>query len=118
MPQRGAILEWARLNPGYIPDFILQMYHNLEFQGWFKSYYDTLRLMFKRLIEDNLPFIPDLEDELKTNFELQATVEKSKLEEILVEAEERRERVIWINDGLKHIDVRSRPPLASFTSVL
>ena len=50
--------------------------------------------MFKRLIEDNLPFIPDLEDELKTNFELQATVEKSKLEEILVEAEERKERVI------------------------
>ena len=70
LPQRGAILEWARLNPGYIPDFILQMYHNLEFQVWFKSYYDTLRLMFKRLIEDDLPFIPDLEDELKTNFEL------------------------------------------------
>ena len=32
-------------------------------------------------------------------------MEKNKLEEILVEVEERRERVIWINDGLKHIDM-------------
>ena len=85
LPQRGAILEWARLNPGYIPDFILQMYHNFEFRGWFKSYFNTLRLMFKRLIEDDLPFIPEREDELKSNFKLQATVEKSKLDDILVE---------------------------------
>ena len=108
LPQRGAILEWARLNTGQIPGFILQMQGNDEFRGWFKSYYDSLRLMFKRLVQADLPFIPELESELRRNFLDQVQTEKNKFEESLIVVEERRERVEWLNDGLAHLDMLDR----------
>ena len=68
LSQKWALIEWAQLNPEYIPEFILRMQDCQEFRGWFKSCYDTLRLMFKRLIQIDLPFIPELEDELRENY--------------------------------------------------
>ena len=78
----------SRLNPGQIPGFVLQIQENEVFCGWFKSYYNSLRCMFKRLVQDNLPFIPELEDELKRNFIDQVQVEKNKFEESLIVVEE------------------------------
>ena len=101
-------MEWARLNPGYIPAFILQMQKNSIFLGWFKSYYDTLRLMYKRLVELDLPFIPELEDEFRNNFTNQAKIERVKYEESVVITEDRREQVRWFNDNLAHMDMLDR----------
>ena len=103
--QRGAIVEWARLNPGFIPDFILQMQSNPEFLRWFKSYYDTLRLMYKRLVELDLPFIPELEEDLSKSFREQAKTERVKYEEAVIVAADRRERVRWMEDGLAQLDM-------------
>ena len=50
LSQRGAIVEWARMNPGLIPDFLNTMKANPRFCSWFKSYYDTLRFMYIRLV--------------------------------------------------------------------
>ena len=74
LPQRGAIIEWGRLNPLRIPAFILQMKKNQRFRGWFKCYYDTLRYMFERLTltGDEAPCIPDLDVEFETLFMNQA----------------------------------------------
>ena len=106
--QRGAIVEWARLNPGFIPDFILQMQSNPEFLGWFKSYYDTLRLMYKRLVELDLPFIPELEEDLSKSLREQAKVERVKYEESVIVTADRPERVRWMEDGLAHLDMLDR----------
>ena len=55
LSQLGAIIEWARMNPGLIPQFIMKMKSNERFAGWFKSYYDSLRFLYKRLIRDEAP---------------------------------------------------------------
>ena len=108
LSQKWALIEWARLNPGYVPEFILKMQDCQEFRGWFKSCYDTLRLMFKRLVQLDLPFIPELEDELRESFLDQVRIERAKFEETLVLVEERRERVKWLEDGLAHVDMLDR----------
>ena len=46
LSQRGAIVEWARMNPGLIPDFVITMKKHPKFCRWFKLYYYMLRFMY------------------------------------------------------------------------
>ena len=101
LPQRGAIVEWGRLNPLRIPAFILQMKKNQIFRGWFKYYYDTLRYMFERLTGDEAPCIPDLDVEFETLFVNQVKIEEIKLKVVYVELQERKARVEWFEDARK-----------------
>ena len=96
LPERGATVEWVRLNPLPIPAFILQMKKNQRFRGWFKCYYDTLRFMFERLTGDEAPCITDLDSEFETLFWGQAEIEKSKLKSITQELQKRRARVVVV----------------------
>ena len=58
------------------------MKRTLSFRGWFKPYYDGLRLMYKRLTTKDAPRIPDLDNALDTNFRFQSKIEIMKLEAI------------------------------------
>ena len=106
--QRGAIIEWARMNPGLIPHFIMKLKSNERFAGWFKSYYDSLPFLYKRLIRDEAPCILSLENELEGTYRRQATIEREKFAEIKLEYEERAKRVAWFDDGDAHKGMRER----------
>ena len=101
LTQRGCILEWARVYPELIPSFLKQMSVNLVFRGWFKPYYDVLRLMYRRVIHGEAPRIEELDRELDANFWRQKEVEESKLKSVTVELRERQSRVDWFEDAIK-----------------
>ena len=111
LSQRGAVLEWARGNPEEIPEFILQMKRTLSFRGWFKPYYDGLRLMYKRLTTKDTPKIPDLDDALDTAFRFQSKIEIMKLEAIKIELQEYTARVEWFREAEAHADMLDRTRL-------
>ena len=58
-------MEWVSMHPGVNQQFIMKMKSNERFEGWFKSYYDLLRFLYKRLIRDQAPHIQSLENELE-----------------------------------------------------
>ena len=111
LSQRGAVLEWARHNPEQIPSFINQMKSNLSFRGWFKSYYDCLRLMFRRVLFDHAPKVEEIEREFEGNFWKQDEVEVKKCELLSLELKERCARVDWLNDAKKHLGMFDRARL-------
>ena len=108
LSQRGAILEWARMNPGLIPDFLNTMKNNPKFCSWFKSYYDTLRFMYIRLVREDPPCIQRLEHELEENYVRQAKIERTKYQVSLKETEERALRVAWFDEGDSHKSMLDR----------
>ena len=111
LSQRGAVLEWARINPDEIPQYILQMKRTLLFRGWFKPYYDGLRLMYKLLTTDDAPRIPDLDNALETDFRNQSKIEIMKLEAIKIELQERTACVEWFQEAEEHVDMLDRTRL-------
>ena len=64
--------------------------------------------MYKQLVELDLPFIPELEEDLSKSFWEQAKVERVKYEETVIVAADDRERVRWMEDGLAHLDMLDR----------
>ena len=111
LTQRGSILEWARSCPELIPSFIKQMSRNLEFRGWFKPYYDTLQLMYLRVVHSDSPKIEELEQEFESNFWRQKEVEESKVLSVTVELKERQARVDWFKDAVEHGSMLDRARL-------
>ena len=108
LPQRAAVIEWARLHPEHIPAFIFQMKRDLKFRRWFKPYYDTLRFMYKRLTTEDAPRIPDLDITLESEFRKQSAIEKEKLKAVTVEQHERSQRVEWFKDAELHFEMMDR----------
>ena len=106
--QPGPRLEWARVNPDSILEFILQMKWTPLFRGWFKPYYDGLRLMYKRLTTDDAPRIPDLDTALETDFRNQSKIEDMKLEAIKIVLQECTARVGWFRDAEEHYEILDR----------
>ena len=102
LSQCGAVLEWARSNPGNVPVFIHQMKNNLEFRGWFKPYYDVLRQMFRRVLQEDALEIDELDKEFELNFWRQKEVEDTKLLNVALELKEFQSRVDWFEDAIKH----------------
>ena len=87
------------------------MKRTLSFRGWFKPYYDGLRLMYKRLTTKDMPKIPDLDDALDTDFRFQSKIEIMKLEAIKIELQERTARVEWFREAEAHADMLDRTRL-------
>ena len=102
LPQRGAVVEWARLNSNKIPAFLSQMRRTLKFRGWFKCYYDTLRFMYERVTGIEALKITSLECELNESFRNQAEIELSKYNSVRQEMTERKSRVDWFEDARKY----------------
>ena len=76
--------------------------------AWFKCYYDTLRLMYSRVLSDDAPRIPNIDKELEEKFWVQDKVESSKLASIANEPEERKAREAWFTDAKKNLKMLDR----------
>ena len=74
------------------------MKNHPRFCVWFKSFYDTLRFMYLRLVWEDPPCIQRLEQELKENYVKQAEIERAKYKVSLQETEERALCVAWFHD--------------------
>ena len=79
-PQRDCILEWARLNPEKISQFLDRLAADPKWQILFCGTYDSLRLLFLRLFNKEARTVELMELQLKHRVELLLEEERVFLE--------------------------------------
>ena len=69
-PQRDCILEWANLKPEKISSFLDRLATDHKWQILFKGVYDSLRLLYLRLFNEEARVVELMELQLKHRVEL------------------------------------------------
>ena len=94
--QRDCILEWARLNPEKISQFLDWLAAEPMWQISFRGIYDSLRLLFLRLFNKETRTVELMKLQLKHRVELLLKEERVCLERHQKELAVRRSRILYL----------------------
>ncbi|MBZ5782165.1 hypothetical protein, partial [Klebsiella aerogenes] len=65
--QKLMILEWARMYPNRIVESLMRMEKDKKYKLFFKSLYDSLRLIFLRLVNRPTIELTEMNDDIAGN---------------------------------------------------
>ena len=106
--QKLAIVEWCRMNPNQIVNFLRRMDSDKDYKMYFRPIYDNIRLIFWRVVNRptiKIPLVDEAEDEkLKRQLmRAQAMMEKSR-----IELEAYSERAKYLEEMVNSTDLVER----------
>ena len=122
-PQRDCILEWARLNPEKISSFLDRLSADPKWQISFCGLYDSLRLLYLRLFNEEARTVELTEFQLKHRVELLLAEERLCLEQHEKELAVWKSRVLYLESVMADSEFGERtqwqsklPPLPKWPS--
>jgi len=103
-PQRELIYEWARMNLSEIDEFQHRLMRDSKFFKWYNTYYEPLRLMFRRTVDVDGVRIPVLDAERRRKDWAQYENENKLLLRVEEEYVIRKDRIKMISAALERGD--------------
>ena len=105
--QRDCILEWARLNPEKILSFLDRLADDPKWQITFRGLYDSLRLLYLRLFNEEARVVALMELQLKHRVELMLSEERICLERHEQEFAVRKAHVMYLESVSVESELRN-----------
>ena len=106
--QRMIILEWARLNPTQIADFLRRLGSDSQYQKFYRHLYDPLRHMFRRLYAQEALTVVFMDGLLTETIKNKRDEEFEIYERVVREEEIRARRIIYMDKLLESGDDTER----------
>jgi hypothetical protein len=94
--QKLMILEWARMYPNRIVEFLMRMEKDEMYKMFFKPLYDSLRLIFHRLMNRPTIELSEMNEDIGRNILNQLEKQRRNLERSDAENKAYRERVEYL----------------------
>lgn len=106
--QRLIVLEWARLNPNLISEFLRRMGADVQFQKFYRHLYDPLRHLFRRLFAQEAITVVFMEGVLIKNLKAKYEEEFQAYQNVVKEERVRARRLVYLKKVIESGDDKER----------